>query len=342
MVALARRSYPEVERDEAGSPCGIAGGPALERRSRVETADKTPLSPEVEAALLSCLSLHISTESELKGHKVEVFGVDIYRHDAVVRRRLVKRSWTAEELRMMVENGVFHEAAAGVSERPIRAKRKKITRIEPRTQSLLGFQMVVKNSDVEFQSFLTLTYGRSFPRDGRVVAAHQDAFHTALRRRYDTEYAWMKEFQDRGAAHFHYLTEVGAVDIDPEWLGHTWSRIIGGGEPVRWQHTRPEVWSPFVHSDGAIRYIGKYLRKAQDEENGNQKRVPLDKGWTNWGRWWGMSRGIKAAPLKFVSCNAQQIASALGFNEANRFLKDCVDGKKRFRKLLWDQSEKFE
>jgi hypothetical protein len=335
-------SDPEVEREGSGSPCGLAGGPELHPGgSQDQDSGKPALPPEVERALLSCLSLHISTLSELKGHKVEVFGVDIYKHDAVVRRRLVKNNWTPEELRLMVENGMFVEGRAGAQVKPVRGKRKKISRQEPRVQSLLEFQQVVKNSDVELQSFLTLTYGKSFPTDGRVVAAQQDAFHTALRRRYDTEYTWMKEFQKRGAAHFHYLTEIGENDIDRDWLGWTWSRISGGGEHVRWQHTRPETWSPFILKDGAIRYIGKYLRKAQEEEGENQKKVPVDKGWTNWGRWWGMSRGIKAEPLKFLRLDAHQIADAVGFTDSNKFLKDCADGKKRWRTILWDQSDKF-
>lgn len=343
MSIVACREDPEVERVETGSACGLAGGPVLEPVHQGDQDNQEPgYSPEVERALLSCLSLHISTLSELKGHKVEVYGVDIYRHDAVVRRRLVKQNWSPEELRLMVENGMWTEGGAAAARRPVRGKRKKISRVEPRAQSLLDFQTTVKNSDVEFTSFLTLTYGKSFPTDGRVVARHQDAFHTALRRRYDTEYAWMKEFQARGAAHFHYLTEVAKNDIDPEWLGSTWSRITGGGELVRWQHTRPEVWAPFVYADGAIRYIGKYLRKAQEEDGENQKRVPVEKGWKNWGRWWGLSRGIKAEPIKFVRANAQEIAEAVGFTDSNKFLKDCADGKKRWRKILWDQSAKFE
>ena len=339
--SVACRSIPEVERDEAGSPCDLAGGPVLATPELDGGPKVVPISPEVERALLSCLSLHICTLSELKGQTIEVFGVEIYKHDAVVRRR-VRSRFTAEEARMMIENGWWMETAGGGGHKPPRGRRNKITRTQPRAQSLLEFQRVVKNSDVQFRSFLTLTYGKSFPVDGRIVAKHQHAFHTALRRRYDNlEYSWMKEFQRRGAAHFHYLTEVGEDDIDREWLGETWARITRGGEPVRWQHTRPEVWSAFRKQDGAIRYIGKYLRKAQDDEE-NQKEVPVDKGWKNWGRWWGMSRGIKAEPIKFVECNAQEIAEAVGFESSNRFLKDCADGKKRFRTILWDQSEKFQ
>jgi hypothetical protein len=199
----------------------------------------------------------------------------------------------------------------------------------------------VKNSGIQFKSFLTLSYGKNFPRNGRIVARHQNAFHTHLRKRYPAvEYAWMKEFQERGAAHFHYLLNIAEADIDREWLARIWAKIVGGGEKVRWQHARAETWEAFRKEDGAIRYVGKYLRKSQEEDGKNQKKVPS--GWTHWGRWWGMSSGVKTKTPRFIPCNAVQIVNAMGFTDANKFLKYDAEGKMHLLTMLWDQSDKIE
>lgn len=338
--------YPAVERDEAGAPCDLAGGPVLERPEPEGGAKIVPFSPEVEQALLSCLSSYISNETELRrvnGAKVEVYGVELYDHDVRVKRRMVRRDWTDEETRRMVEGGMWaRQGSCGAGKARRKGNKKRISRTEPKTFSLLEFQLYVKNSGIHFQSFLTLSYGQNFPRNGRIVARHQNAFHSQLRKRYpDVEYAWMKEFQERGAAHFHYLLNIAEYDIDREWLAKVWARIVGGGEKVRWQHTRPEVWEAFREKDGAIRYVGKYLRKSQEEDGKNQKKVPVDKGWVHWGRWWGMSDGVKPKKPRFIPCDAKQIVQAMGFTDANKFLTDDKDGRKHLRSLLWDQSEKF-
>lgn len=346
---VACRSCPVVEQDEADPPCGSedpAGWADLEPPDEEPRGTRSDASwvPEVgfktpDEAVAACLSLHISTETELKGHKVEVAGVEIFKNDVKVRRRLVKRDWSPEEVRGMVEKGYFH---AGSGPLPVRGKRKKAMsrRNEPSSKSLLELFHQLRNTDVEFRSVITLTYGTPFPTDGRICAKHQNAFHTALSREFgDHEYAWTKEWQKRGALHLHYASTVGIEDVRRGWLPDTWTRILGAWSDVKvWRvHAHEDCWQPLFSPDDAIsRYFAAYI--SNDPEKKRQKKVPS--GFTNPGRPWGVSSGVKPHAEKFLPCDAFEIARRMGM-DGPKYYKQCQDGLYRPRTYGWGQSDKF-
>lgn len=340
-------AYPEVERDRSGSPFCQERGPDPDSFEEEEgiVCDSSWIPEggfrDADHALAVHLSLHICTESELKGHKVEVVGARVWKHDIEVVRKMAKRNWTPEEVRKMVEEGYFHAGAGGSSSPRVRGKRKACMskKGEPTYRSLLEFYKQLRNTDVEFKSALCLTYGKQFPMDGRICARHQHAFHTALQRRYGSvEYAWAKEWQDRFALHLHYATTIGEADIDRLWFADTWTRIIGGNHDVHFVHRRIEQWQAlYADKEATSRYFSAYV--SNDPEKKKQKRVPP--GFVNPGRPWGVSRGVKPKPIKFVAANAAEIVQRVGFDAAIKFVKQTQDGKYHPRNHWWGQAEKF-
>jgi len=164
---------------------------------------------------------------------------------------------------------------------------------------------VLATLDVDFHSMITLTYGRSYPLDGRITKMHLNRFLTGYRRKFYGSYFWFIEFQKRGAPHFHVFSQVrspssghrrrmsrlwcSSQGYKKGWMGY-YSRLDSrstraGGADVFTVNRRPEHWESFKSADGAIRYAAKYSLKME------QKEVPL--GYANVGRFWGCSRELK-------------------------------------------------
>lgn len=150
-------------------------------------------------------------------------------------------------------------------------------------------------------AFVTLTYGREWPRDGGTVKAQLRAFRKRWERRYGPVNAfWGMEFQQRGAPHFHLYAEMPRADrgevqryLSEAWFelaGYGDSRHLAGGVVIKWD--RLMGWSvlPGGAPEGERRVtrdspgnIAKYMAKHQGKEG--QKECPADFG--NPGRWWG-------------------------------------------------------
>lgn len=143
---------------------------------------------------------------------------------------------------------------------------------------------VAQNTDVRFQSMITLTYPAAFPRDGKVVKKHLNAMLMWLK--YHTggcDYLWFFEWQRRGAPHVHILlsSAIRGVLLVQD-VSSAWYRICGSGdEKHRLAGTRCESLRT---ENGAVRYALKYASKMR------QKRVPED--FINVGRMWGHSRAV--------------------------------------------------
>lgn len=102
-------------------------------------------------------------------------------------------------------------------------------------------------------AMITLTYPGDWEKvapSNRVVVRHVEA----LRKRWDREYSelgfplvgvWKREFQRRGAPHYHVLCVPPAVPGFREWLSVTWAEIVGaawcGRECWRARDGRPSV-----------------------------------------------------------------------------------------------------
>jgi len=78
--------------------------------------------------------------------------------------------------------------------------------------------------------FVTLTYPKRFPKEGRLVESHRKSITESIKRRYPTAATyWKKEFQYRGAPHFLLYVFGPTLEQLSSWLPSTWSSLVRGG-----------------------------------------------------------------------------------------------------------------
>jgi hypothetical protein len=121
---------------------------------------------------------------------------------------------------------------------------------------------------------VTLTYPAEYPADGRIVMNHWRRMRQWFVRQGNTAGLWFKEFQARGAPHFHVFLP---SPVPKETVARAWYDIVGSGD-VRhlWAGTRTES---LRNPQAAGAYAAKYAAKSL------QKEVP--DGFSSVGRFWG-------------------------------------------------------
>lgn len=139
-------------------------------------------------------------------------------------------------------------------------------------------KFLLRNAEIDWKAFLTLTYPAEFPCDGRKTKRDIDLFCASLRRK-EIKYAWVMEFQKRTAVHYHFLV---SGRIDKDYLSRRWYNIVGSyDEKHLWAGTQVKG----IHSqDGLCGYMSGYLNKL------TQKQIPTE--FQSMGRFWGTSRGL--------------------------------------------------
>lgn len=189
-------------------------------------------------------------------------------------------------------------------------------------KSLVNLIFTVNATQVDFKSMITLTYPKDYPVNGLTVKEDLRVFLQWLKR-CDTEYLWFLEFQERGAPHFHVLTEFDVIPpylrkaaaekwtqriVDAPWFLACFRKYSKGKEiGFDWQAYKTEVlkimsfnlhetfWELEKKKDGMRHYAAKYAAKT------TQKDVPT--GYTEVGRFWGSSGGVKPSPkVIFDTC----------------------------------------
>jgi hypothetical protein len=134
--------------------------------------------------------------------------------------------------------------------------------------------------------FVTLTYPREFPGDPQICNAHLRAFRERLTRRFGKAGClWRKEYQKRGAPHYHLLLFLA---VPPEqlrsWVSESWYQIVGSGDErhlcAGTQVVRVKSWR------GARGYAAKYLGKLEPSQPTD--RIPPFQGAETTGRLWGV------------------------------------------------------
>lgn len=158
---------------------------------------------------------------------------------------------------------------------------------------------LIAKSEVKMSSMITLTFPESCRiNDGKVAKKILNRFLVKLRRGWpDVEYWWVLEFQKNGQPHFHILTSIDEKGINRPKLGREWAQSILYKAPEGWVkhrllfadissvHSHKSAWISFRLSDGAQRYLLKYVNKEA------QKKPP--DAYKNIGRWWGCSKGLR-------------------------------------------------
>ena len=167
---------------------------------------------------------------------------------------VVKRPWVNKTGRPQVGGGV-RKPIKELSSRSIRAMKLHFRNIE-------GAKYIV-----------TLTYPANFPTDGKLVK-----YHLMLMKKWFKYYgvsgAWFLEFQERGAPHFHIITD---LSVDKLALSRHWYKVVGSGDE---KHLRAGTQQQAIRKPHAIAaYVAKYAAKS------DQKIVPVE--YADVGRFWG-------------------------------------------------------
>lgn len=152
--------------------------------------------------------------------------------------------------------------------------------------------------------FVTLTYPALFPTDGAITRRHLEAFTKKLERKYGKLfYAWKREFQRRGAPHYHLMIAVEEADLErlQAYVSETWALYAYDGftGPVNPDDMQAGTQVERVRSpQRAAGYLAEYMCKA-DQNSVPKEVLVIKKGkiidrypaaFTNTGRWWGFWR----------------------------------------------------
>ena len=220
-----------------------------------------PDMQEMDAGTWACLKLHNSAQRKDGAGCGEIEGNSGY-----VRLRILGGT---------ARGGGVRKAIKGYSKKSRLNLRSELNRVE---------WNAIDNSKV---FMITLTY-EGIPSDGREVMGDLGAFRRRLDRWSDErgiEYGavWIKEFQRRGAVHFHLLVVFSELlrgdfrfhrDGLIKFVSRSWHEITGSSDKGLRAGTRVEGVGR-----SAIGYMMRYMGKDY------QKNVPPD--FKNVGRFWG-------------------------------------------------------
>lgn len=152
--------------------------------------------------------------------------------------------------------------------------------------------------------FITLTYGREWPDDPTTLNKHVDLFWKRLVYSHDRggELAmiWKKEWQRRGAPHFHgllYLADGSSPWVCKDWIAINWAQVTGDvSEAHVASGTRVEA---LRSSNGGKYYCAKYMGKEQSIPRGIKT-----------GRMWGvLARKNLPVTLETLELSKRQVAA---------------------------------
>lgn len=212
-------------------------------------------------------------------------------------------------------------------------------------KSRMRLAHIVQNSEVGFNSILTLTYGDLVnPRDGKELKRQLNIFLNKLRKRFTIEYLWFMEFTKKGRPHIHIITTREPTEFDRTWLAQIWSKISCFDAQLREEkqareetdlaffvmdrfklseevqkvylvHRHPDTWQKAKKIDGMARYALKYATKAY------QKKIPEE--FRNAGRFWGVSSGVYAIKIAEVlvgeTMSEEQIKAVLAKSKIGQY-----------------------
>jgi hypothetical protein len=122
---------------------------------------------------------------------------------------------------------------------------------------------------------VTLTYPRKYPVDGRAVMEHWRRMRQWFARQGNPTGLWFKEFQLRGAPHFHVFLP---NRVDKAAVALAWYSVVGSDDL---RHLQAGTRTEALRNPEAVgAYAAKYAAKRL------QKDVP--EGYTDVGRFWGV------------------------------------------------------
>ena len=153
---------------------------------------------------------------------------------------------------------------------------------------------------------LTLTYPSIYPKDGKVLKMHLDAYAKRLKK-FGQAYGgiafpWKMEFQRRGAPHFHLILVSGTpIPLEElrSWALKSWNNLVSKWIAIQTDYLEEEKKDAIdkhrkacIEADcvrkstkGLVCYLVWYIGKNKGKAKEYQHEVPEE--YENVGRWWG-------------------------------------------------------
>jgi len=160
--------------------------------------------------------------------------------------------------------------------------------------------------------------GEKYPKDIRVAQNHLVLFIRWLKRQGVQVYIWFKEYQPRGAVHFHVLVD---RFIPYKELQEVWTKIV---ERDGFDEVKAAGIYTIKHKDRMGFYVSKYFGKVE------QKTIPEDVSFS--GRWWASNLPLKPEVHVF-HCADRKVKDRL-FRVPNKYYNRLLKtwGKERGKK----------
>ncbi len=179
---------------------------------------------------------------------------------------------------------------------------------------------------------LTLTYPgewEALAPDPDTVTAHRHALERRLERAlgYPPPFFWVREFQLRGAPHFHlggvFPTRINGESLE-HWLSRNWYEIVGSGDERHRKAGTGVDWAEGLRSSDPNR-LAAYFSAYSTGKGGKEYQHHPPEGWCNEngsaGRHWGY-RGVTFVRAEVRVSRDQMI-------EVQRFLRHYIASHKR-------------
>lgn len=171
--------------------------------------------------------------------------------------------------------------------------------------------------------FVTATYPAVFPApdDHGIYKGHLHRLCQEIRRRHPAvSGVWKLEFQQRQAAHFHFLLIGCTEDIYSfrSWIAQTWAHIVNSGDP---NHVTAGTGVDRIRTYGGVMaYVTSYISKEDQTLPGNFT-----------GRYWGI---INRAHLPAIAGTEYEVseAAAVKINRWRRTLSRKYQEQSRWKK----------
>ena len=192
------------------------------------------------------------------------------------------------------DDGLVAEQVASREKGKRSGSRAAITELTKTSSNKMKFTL--RNSLCPFEGFVTLTYPRRYPRDGRTCKKHLNQFLNHLRKDYPgIKYFWFMEFQERGAPHFHVF--MSCLVPGKTYTSPLWYRIVNSKDSAHLKAGTNVV--RLRRSEDVVKYATSYAKKA------TQKMTPDD--FSRVGRFWGCSRKLCDAVMVLSDVSIRQI-----------------------------------
>lgn len=247
-----------------------------------EKKDRWTKWPKVKPSNVSYIQKHAKNPLNLSRD----ITIQKFKNETIIRHSQPEFLGDDKFFSDVVDSSHFDSTQSGMSKRGVITSQS--------AKSLALSKHYLRNIPDSFCWFWGLTFP-DIPKDGLTVKRAREVFLKRVRRAFPgIGYFWIREWQRRGSAHFHFIVD---VDVPEAWIRSNWFDIVGDN------YIEAMINGAYVdriHTSVA-QYMSDYMNKPY------QKIPPED--YINIGRFWGCSRGllevieekIKNAPRPVVS-----------------------------------------